>query len=156
MHDWKKNEKCISLLFQPGPHWDVNRATGHLKAVAMLMSRLIQNEIFYTFHTKGRVLLFFSNCIFVTRKAGRWHTIVTYYSKCFLLQLTYLTPINSRNATSSSYRQTYFIRKNTQGLGSCSVNLKYCTIAFMLLKVYNNVKRGTLQMFQYTHQLLIV
>lgn len=55
----------------------------------------------------------------------------------------FLTQINSIKAkTSSFYRQTHFIMKNTKGLKSCQINLRYCTKAFILLKMYLTVLKG--------------
>lgn len=49
-----------------------------------------------------------------------------------------------RVKTSHSQSQKYFIMKNTRGLRYCQIHRKYCTKAFMPLKMYDNFNRGIL------------
>lgn len=70
--------------------------------------------------------------------------LAAYYYKYFLLLPNRTFWFRPRAKTSHSHSQTYFIMKNTRGLRYCQIPRKYCTKAFMPLKIYDNFDRGIL------------
>lgn len=67
-----------------------------------------------------------------------------YYYKYFPLLPNKTFWFRPRAKTSHSHSQTYFIMKNTRGIRYCQIHRKYCTKAFIQLKMHDNFNRGIL------------